>query len=103
MGTFNFSGAIEFEPYLKFQRMDECESSELTSMIKRKNEQIKVILEVGFHFDFLMDLLSDWSISEGQNETLSERRLSTSSNTIYIGPSRLDSNHRLRLILVHHD
>ena len=78
--------------------MDECESSELTSMIKRKNEQIKVILEVGFHFDstFLLDLLSDWSISEGQNETLSERRLSTTSNTIYIGPSRLDSNHRLR-------
>ena len=90
--------------------MDECESSELTSMIKRKNEQIKVILEVGFHFDsdFRLDkpiylLLSDWSISEGQNETLSERRLSTSSNTIYIGPSRLDSNHRLRLNLVHHD
>ena len=74
-------------------------------MIKRKNEQIKVILEVGFHFDstFLLDLLSDWSISEGQNETLSERRLSTSSNTIYIGPSRLDSNHRLRLNLVNHD
>ena len=70
-------------------------------MIKRKNEQIKVILEVGFHFDsdfLLAELLplSDWSISEGQNETLSERRLSTSSNTIYIGPSRLDSNHRLR-------
>ena len=85
--------------------MDECESSELTSMIKRKNEQIKVILEVGFHFDstFLLDLLSDWSISEGQNETLSERRLSTTSNTIYIGPSRLDSNHRLRLNLVNHD
>ena len=40
--------------------MDECESSELTSMIKRKNEQIKVILEVGFHFDsttFLLDKL----------------------------------------------
>lgn len=74
-------------------------------MIKRKNEQIKVILEVGFHFDstFLLDLLSDWSISEGQNETLSERRLSTTSNTIYIGPSRLDSNHRLRLNLVNHD